>query len=91
MNKYDSLYTRFSERIANIYYELENCVEQIEDIASNIDIDEYELNRIAKRMEQLKEAKSKYKRDLKKELIAYREQLREKINLLERGDFEIEI
>lgn len=89
LNKYDSLYIKFSERIANIYYELEDCVEQIEDIASNIDIDEYELNRIAKRMDQLKKAKSKYKRDLK-ELITYREQLREKINLLEKGDFEIE-
>ena len=86
LGKYDERYTELAKRIENAYYELEDCANEIEDISKGIDVTENDLDKIASRMNTLKRIKEKYKRTLP-ELIAYREDLKEKLSDIDSGDF----
>jgi len=86
LGKYDERYTELAKRMENAYYELEDCANEIEDISKGIDVTESDLDKIAGRMNTLKRIKEKYKRTLP-ELIAYREDLKEKLSDIDSGDF----
>ena len=86
LEKYDERYGKTAKRMENLYYELEDCVEEIEDISRGVDTSDRDLDKIAGRMNILKRIKEKYKRTLK-ELIEYREDLREKLSDIDSGDF----
>ena len=86
LGKYDERYTELAKRMENAYYELEDCANEIEDISKGMDISESDLDKIAGRMNILKRIKEKYKRTLP-ELIAYREDLKEKLSDIDSGDF----
>ena len=86
LGKYDERYLELAKRMENAYYELEDCVGEIEDISKNIEVTESDLDKIAGRMNTLKRIKEKYKRTLT-ELIEYREDLREKLSDMNSGDF----
>ena len=86
LEKYDERYTELAKRMENAYYELEDCANEIEDISKGIDVTESDLDKIAGRMNTLKRIKEKYKRNLP-ELIAYREDLKEKLSDIDSGDF----
>ena len=86
LGKYDERYLELAKRIENAYYELEDCVGEIEDISKNIEVTESDLDKIAGRMNTLKRIKEKYKRTLS-ELIEYREDLKEKLSDMNSGDF----
>lgn len=75
-----------AKRMENAYYELEDCTNEIEDISKGIDVSESDLDKIAGRMNTLKRIREKYKRTLP-ELIAYREDLKEKLSDIDSGDF----
>ena len=84
--KYDERYLELAKRMESAYYELEDCVGEIEDISKNIEVTESDLDKIAGRMNTLKRIKEKYKRTLA-ELIEYREDLKEKLSDMNSGDF----
>ena len=86
LGKYDERYIELAKRMENAYYELEDCANEIEDISKGIDVTESDLNKIAGRMNILKRIKEKYKRTLP-ELIAYKEDLKEKLSDIDSGDF----
>lgn len=86
LGKYDERYIELAKRMENAYYELEDCANEIEDISKGIDVTESDLDKIAGRMNTLKRVKEKYKRTLP-ELIAYREDLKEKLSDIDSGDF----
>ena len=86
LGKYDERYIELAKRMENAYYELEDCANEIEDISKGIDVTESDLDKIAGRMNTLKRIKEKYKRTLS-ELIAYREDLKEKLSDIDSGDF----
>ena len=86
LGKYDERYLELAKRMENAYYELEDCVGEIEDISKNIEVTESDLDKIAGRMNTLKRIKEKYKRTLS-ELIEYREDLKEKLSDMNSGDF----
>ena len=86
LGKYDERYLELAKRMENAYYELEDCVGEIEDISKNIEVTESDLDKIAGRMNTLKRIKEKYKRTLA-ELIEYREDLKEKLSDMNSGDF----
>ena len=86
LGKYDERYVKLAKRMENAYYELEDCANEIEDISKGIDVTESDLDKIAGRMNTLKRIKEKYKRTLS-ELIAYREDLQEKLSDIDSGDF----
>ncbi|MEX6493568.1 DNA repair protein RecN [Fusobacterium animalis] len=86
LGKYDERYIELAKRMENAYYELEDCANEIEDISKGINVTESDLDKIAGRMNTLKRIKEKYKRTLP-ELIAYREDLKEKLSDIDSGDF----
>ena len=86
LGKYDERYIELAKRMENAYYELEDCANEIENISKGIDVTESDLDKIAGRMNTLKRIKEKYKRTLP-ELIAYREDLKEKLSDIDSGDF----
>ena len=86
LGKYDERYLELAKRMESAYYELEDCVGEIEDISKNIEVTESDLDKIAGRMNTLKRIKEKYKRTLA-ELIEYREDLKEKLSDMNSGDF----
>ena len=86
LGKYDERYIELAKRMENAYYELEDCANEIEDISKGIDVTESDLDKIAGRMNTLKRIKERYKRTLP-ELIAYREDLKEKLSDIDSGDF----
>lgn len=86
LGKYDERYIELAKRMENTYYELEDCANEIENISKGIDVTESDLDKIAGRMNTLKRIKEKYKRSLP-ELIAYREDLKEKLSDIDSGDF----
>ena len=86
LGKYDERYIELAKRMENAYYELEDCANEIEDISKGIDVSESDLDKIAGRMNTLKRIREKYKRTLP-ELIAYREDLKEKLADIDSGDF----
>ena len=86
LGKYDERYIELAKRMENAYYELEDCTNEIENISKGIDVTESDLDKIAGRMNILKRIKEKYKRTLP-ELIAYREDLKEKLSDIDSGDF----
>lgn len=87
LEKYDEEYGSLANRIENVYYELEDCVDTIQSLSKNIEIEEYDLSSITSRMNSIKRITTKYKRNLQ-ELIDYREELKEKISLFESGDIQ---
>ncbi|PGH19809.1 DNA repair protein RecN [Fusobacterium polymorphum] len=86
LGKYDERYIELAKRMENAYYELEDCANEIENISKGIDVTESDLDKIAGRMNILKRIKEKYRRSLP-ELIAYREDLKEKLSDIDSGDF----
>ena len=86
LGKYDERYLELAKRMESAYYELEDCVGEIEDISKNIEVTESDLDKIAGRMNTLKRIKEKYKRTLA-ELIEYRKDLKEKLSDMNSGDF----
>lgn len=90
LSEYDSRFSSLAERIENIYYELEDCVDELSDINKEISFEAEDINVIMKRYELLKAAKSKYKRSLD-ELIEYQEDLENKLSSLENNNFESEV
>ncbi len=89
LEKYDSQYGELAKKIENLYYELEDCTDNIEKLGEKIeDFDNGNLENITSRMNSLKRIKEKYKRELP-ELIEYRENLRKKLSNFEDSDFEI--
>lgn len=90
LDKYDKEYGELAKKLENLYYELEDCTSNIENLGENIgDFDGQNLEKITSRMNSLKRIKEKYKRDIP-ELIEYREALKKKLNLFEDSDFEIQ-
>lgn len=87
LEKYDEEYSVIVKRIENIYYELEDCVEDIENLNNQIETGEHNLAEITSRMNLIKRITSKYNRNLD-ELIEYRENLKEKLSLFEGGDIQ---
>lgn len=88
LTKYDTECEKLAQRLENIYYELDDCVSSIENIAEDIEVDASSLGEITSRLEILKRIKLKYKRELP-ELIEYREDLRNKLSAFEDSDVEI--
>lgn len=89
LDKYDKKYGEVAKKLEDIYYDLEDCTDSLEDLGANISgIDDVSLEKVTSRINSLKRIKEKYKRDIS-ELIVYREELKKKLSLYEKSDFEI--
>ena len=86
LEKYDERYGKIANRLETIYYDLEDCAEDIQNMSREISTEQGNLDKIAGRLNTLKRIKEKYKREIS-EIIEYRENLKEKLDSLDSGDF----
>ena len=86
LEKYDERYGKIANRLETIYYDLEDCAEDIQNMSREISTEQGDLDKIAGRLNALKRIKEKYKREIS-EIIEYRENLKEKLDSLDSGDF----
>ena len=86
LEKYDERYGKIANRLETIYYDLEDCAEDIQNMSREISTEQGDLDKIAGRLNTLKRIKEKYKREIS-EIIEYRENLKEKLDSLDSGDF----
>ena len=86
LEKYDERYGKIANRLETIYYDLEDCAEDIQNMSREVSTEQGDLDKIAGRLNTLKRIKEKYKREIS-EIIEYRENLKEKLDSLDSGDF----
>ena len=86
LEKYDERYGKIANRLETIYYDLEDCAEDIQNMSREISTEQGDLDKIAGRLNTLKRIKEKYKREIS-EIIEYRENLKKKLDSLDSGDF----
>lgn len=86
--KYGSEFEEVLDRLEKVYYELEDTIYNIENIDSDIDIDEFRLNEVVDRLDKINSLKKKYGFTID-EILDYRDEIQEKLDLLDEGNFEI--
>lgn len=76
------------EQLEKIYYELDDCVSSIENLNSEIDIDENRLSEVIERLDLIKRLKDKYGETIE-EILNFKTELEEKLNKLDENEFKI--
>ncbi len=88
ISKYGNEFEDVLDRLEKVYYELEDVIFNIENIDSDIDIDEFRLNEVVDRLDKINNLKKKYGVTIP-EILEYKGNIKEKLELLDEGDFEI--
>lgn len=86
--KYGEEFEEILEKLEKVYYELEDCIDMLDTVDRDIDIDENRLQKVIERLDLINKMKSKYGATIE-EIIEFRDSIAEKINLLEENSFEI--
>lgn len=86
--RYGDEFQEVLEKLEKVYYELEDCVDILDTIDQDIDIDERRLQKVVDRLDAINKIKSKYGATIE-EIIEFRNNIANKINLLEENSFEI--
>jgi len=86
--KYGSEFEEVLDRLEKVYYELEDTIYNIENIDSDIDIDEFRLNEVVDRLDKINNLKKKYGFTID-EILDYRDDIQKKLDMLDEGNFEI--
>ena len=86
--KYGKEFEEILEKLEKVYYELEDCIDMLDTADRDIDIDENRLQKVIERLDLINKMKSKYGATIE-EIIEFRDNIAEKINLLEENSFEV--
>ena len=86
--KYGEEFEEILEKLEKVYYELEDCIDMLDTADRDIDIDENRLQKVIERLDLINKMKSKYGATIE-EIIEFRDNIAEKINLLEENSFEV--
>jgi DNA repair protein RecN (Recombination protein N) len=86
--KYGEEFEEILEKLEKVYYELEDCIDMLDTVDRDIDIDENRLQKVIERLDLINKMKSKYGATIE-EIIEFRDNIAEKINLLEENSFEV--
>jgi len=84
---FDKEFERVYKKLDSVYYELEDISYTVDNLGDNFDIDEFRLNEVGARLDKIKELKRKYGSTIK-EIFSYRDEMQNKLNLLENSNFE---
>ena len=74
-----------SDRVESLYYELEECAEELRDQAQRLDFDEGELEQVENRLDLLRRLSDKYGGS-EEAVLAYLEQARQELDAIEMSD-----
>lgn len=86
--RYGDEFQEILEKLERVYYELEDCVDILDTIDQDIDIDEMRLQKVVDRLDAINKMKSKYGATIE-EIIEFRNGIAEKVELLDENNFEI--
>ena len=86
--RYGDEFQEILEKLEKVYYELEDCVDILDTIDQDIDIDETRLQKVVDRLDAINKMKSKYGATIE-EIIEFRNGIAEKVELLDENNFEI--
>lgn len=86
--KYGSEFEEILVKLEKVYYELEDAVYSIENIDSDIEMDEYRINEVVDRLDKINTLKKKYGFTIE-EILEYRDDIQGKLDTLDEGDFEV--
>ncbi len=87
--KYGNDFSELLDKLEKVYYELEDCVDIMETLDDDIDIDDRRLQEVVDRLDIINKMKIKYGATIE-EIIEFKESIVQKINLLEEDSFEIQ-
>lgn len=76
-----------SEQVQDIYYQLEDVSGKLRDMTSSLSYSEQDLDAISERLNAIEDAKRKYHKSVE-EIIAYRDELDAKLNVIQNFDSE---
>lgn len=89
ISKYGKAYEEIYEKIDRIYYDLEDCADLLGELQEDLEVDDQGLEKIIKRIDSINKIKSKYGSDIE-EIIIFRDNIKEKLDLLEENSFQME-
>lgn len=87
--KYGDEFNELLDKLEKIYYELEDCVDIMDTLNEDIDIDDIRLQEVVDRLDIINKMKIKYGATIE-EILQFKERIAEKINLLEENSFEVQ-
>lgn len=87
--KYGEEFNELLDKLEKVYYELEDCVDIMDTLNEDIDIDDRRLQEVVERLDILNKMKIKYGATIE-EILQFKESIAEKINLLEEDSFEVQ-
>lgn len=87
--KYGDDFNELLDKLEKIYYELEDCVDIMDTLNEDIDIDDIRLQEVVDRLDIINKMKIKYGATIE-EILQFKERIAEKINLLEENSFEVQ-
>ncbi|MDU1910976.1 DNA repair protein RecN [Fusobacterium sp.] len=86
--RYGNEFQEILEKLEKVYYELEDCVDILDTIDQDIDIDETRLQKVVDRLDAINKMKSKYGATIE-EIIEFRNGIAEKVEFLDENNFEV--
>ena len=87
--KYGNEFNELLEKLEKVYYELEDCVDIMDTLNDDIDIDDRRLQEVVERLDIINKMKIKYGATIE-EILEFKESISEKINCLEEDSFEVQ-
>lgn len=87
--KYGNEFNELLEKLEKVYYELEDCVDIMDTLNDDIDIDDRRLQEVVERLDIINKMKIKYGATIE-EILEFKESIAEKINCLEEDSFEVQ-
>ncbi|MGL5175297.1 MAG: DNA repair protein RecN [Cetobacterium sp.] len=88
ISKYGKEFQENLERLERVYYDLQDCVDSIKDLNDDIEADDMRLEKVISRLDTINRLKSKYG-DQISDIIEYRNNLEEKLQLLDENSFQV--
>lgn len=89
ISKYSKEYELLAERIDKVYYEVVDLADLVDDSLSEVESDDYRLNKLVDRLDKINNLKKKYGIAIK-DILEYKRGLSEKLDKLETDNFEEE-
>ena len=87
--KYGEEFNELLDKLEKVYYELEDCVDIMDTLNDDIDIDDRRLQEVIERLDVINKMKIKYGATIE-EILEFKESIAQKINLLEEDSFEVQ-
>ncbi|STO30686.1 Recombination protein N [Fusobacterium necrogenes] len=87
--KYGEEFNELLEKLEKVYYELEDCIDIMDTLNEDIDIDDRRLQEVVERLDIINKMKLKYGATIE-EILEFKESIAHKINLLEEDSFEVQ-